>query len=554
MGSESSHAKLCDAAEKADLATLQRLLELPEIRNDINAVNGEGNTPLLLFVAAATGRQQEADADKAAECLRLLVSHGADVHAQNIEGMTALHICAISREYETALKIAQTLLDEFGVDASATKWKRHEYPGQANGHIHQEDGCECGAHVGAAYQLATGQALAIPRQREADVTPMFLVCRSENQALAELLVAHGAKVNVYDADAGTPLSVAVDAGSSKMVAFILSQPGGKELISFPDGRGFLPLHNALYSDSCLEISTILIAAGSPVDTTISSDLARDNKRGLTLLMLACDLGSDRNPLVLPLVESLLDAGADPNKKAALGQNALVLSVLSRDLPVIKLLAARGADIKAMNEGNDPAKPLHAAAIAGHPELCRWLVIEAGCAVGERDADGYSALIHAAGYSAGDSAETVGTLAELGAEVEGCALDGRRPLHFAAFKGQVRCAAELIRLGADVEAEDENGWTPLHFAGRYHHRDVAEVLLESGALVEKTVRGGPRPKRKDGGEFDVVGFTAADLAKIVRGGQETVRFLVEKGDTLSLVTRDLKDEELWEEKGDSCCVM
>ncbi|KAK0704592.1 ankyrin repeat-containing domain protein, partial [Lasiosphaeris hirsuta] len=305
-------------------------------------------------------------------------------------------------------------------------------------------------------------------------------CRSENQALAELLVAHGARVDVHDADAGTPLSIAVDAGSPKMAAFVISQPGGKELMSIPDGRGFLPLHNTLYSDACLELSALLISAGAPADTPISSDLARDNKRGLTLLMLACDLGSDRNPLVHPLVTSLLSAGADPNKTAALGQNALILSVLARDLPVIKLLAARGADIKAMNESSDnPAKPLHAAAIAGHPELCRWLVTEAGCAVGERDGDGYSALIHAAGYAAGDSAETVAALAELGGEVEGPTRDGRRPLHFAAFKGQARCAAELIRRGADVEAEDEHGWTPLHFAGRYHHRNVAEVLLESG---------------------------------------------------------------------------
>ncbi|KAK0703883.1 ankyrin repeat-containing domain protein, partial [Lasiosphaeria miniovina] len=92
-----------------------------------------------------------------------------------------------------------------------------------------------------------------------------------------------------------------------------------------------------------------------------------------------------------------------------------------------------------------------------------MVEQGGCSVEERDSDGYTPLIHAAGYSRGDSAETVRVLVELGADVEARIHDGRRALHFAAFKNQPRCAVELLRLGADIEAEDDSGWTPLHFA-------------------------------------------------------------------------------------------
>ena len=117
----------------------------------------------------------------------------------------------------------------------------------------------------------------------------------------------------------------------------------------------------------------------------------------------------------------------------------------------------------------------------------------------------------------------------------------------------------MRLGADVESVDDNGWTALHFAGRYHHAEVVKVLVDENGgkgrvLVGRTVEGGPRPKMKDGDEIDIEGFNAADLAKSARGGEETLRALVERGEVLGRVAGELKDDELWEDKGDSCCVM
>ncbi|KAK3374727.1 ankyrin repeat-containing domain protein [Podospora didyma] len=325
-----------------------------------------------------------------------------------------------------------------------------------------------------------------------------------------LLVEHGAKANIVDADAGSPLHSAVYGGSEDIIKFLLSQPGIKECLSIANKQGYLPLHLAR------------------VDIDVLSTIAY-----------------------------LLDHGADPNKSAGLGQNPVLLAALSENLDAVQLLASRGADLKAMSESSDSgsAGPLQAAVVAGHPDLCRWLVTEAGCQVDQRDSENYTPLIHAAGYSRGDSAETVRTLVELGADMEAQISDGRRPLHFAAFKGQPNCAAELVRLGADVDAEDINGWTALHFVGKYHHPEVAKVLLDKGgAKVGKKVRGGPRPKKKDGEEFDIRGFTAADLAKIVRGGKETVGVLLERGGTLSDRTKDLVDEDLWEEEGNQCCVM
>ncbi|KAK3334230.1 ankyrin repeat-containing domain protein, partial [Cercophora scortea] len=187
---------------------------------------------------------------------------------------------------------------------------------------------------------------------------------------------------------------------------------------------------------------------------------------------------------------LLSHNADPNIQATSGQTALLLAILAKNLPIVKLLAAHGANITAV--ASSATGPLHVAAVAGHPELCHWLVTEAGCAIDARDSGGYTALIHAAGYAEDDAADTVTTLVALGANLETRIYDGRRPLHFAAFKGQPRCAAELIRLGAEVDALDDAGWAPVHFAGRYHHLEVLRVLVEAGADLERGVCGGPQP--------------------------------------------------------------
>jgi hypothetical protein len=54
-------------------------------------------------------------------------------------------------------------------------------------------------------------------------------------------------------------------------------------------------------------------------------------------------------------------------------------------------------------------------------------------------------------------------------------DGWRPLHVAAWQGQVAVVTTLVELGANIGAVLDSGETPLQLSIRYGHHHVAQVL-------------------------------------------------------------------------------
>ncbi|KAH6887648.1 ankyrin repeat-containing domain protein [Thelonectria olida] len=519
--------------------------------------DGKGYTPLLDLISEAVMNEDGKDAP---DFVRFLVAHGADVKAQDTRGWTGLHHCARWNN-DISVDMAKVLI-ELGADVSAnqriTPKPQPDAVADSNEHDHEHtgDGCECGQHIGAmlgnAFKLATGKDLDLTEQtKELDVTPLHHACGyGDNLPIVKLLLEHGAKIDVNDFLAGTPVLVAAQDGREEICALLLSKPGGTACLSMRKKTGRLPIHVAA-ENGTKNIVAMLVEAGSLVDPIIEGNGVEDREKGLTPLLLACK-NADRHGK-LDVIEYLLDHGAKTAHVAGQGQTALLLSVLAKNVEAAQLLVKHGADPKAVVGPFEDVNALHVAATAGAADLCQWLVNEAAIGVDTHDDQGYTALINAAGYS--NSPETIRMLVStLGANIEASIDDGRRALHFSAFKGQEAGAKELVALGADKEAVDGAGWTPMHFAARYHHADVIRLLLDSGAEVGRKVDGGPRPKRKDGEEFDISGFTAVDLARIIRGGQDCVDILVAAGDTLSDETKDLVDDDLWEEQGGSCCVM
>jgi ankyrin repeat protein len=63
-------------------------------------------------------------------------------------------------------------------------------------------------------------------------------------------------------------------------------------------------------------------------------------------------------------------------------------------------------------------------------------------------------------------------------------EGRyRPLHVAAFLGQVTGVALLLDAGADVDGIDARGFSPLHWAVRERNQEVVELLLAKGEQID-----------------------------------------------------------------------
>ncbi|MDQ7821258.1 MAG: ankyrin repeat domain-containing protein [Candidatus Eremiobacteraeota bacterium] len=65
--------------------------------------------------------------------------------------------------------------------------------------------------------------------------------------------------------------------------------------------------------------------------------------------------------------------------------------------------------------------------------------------------------------------------------------GNTPLHWAAYRGHMSAAVELMAYGADVNAKNNDGYTPLRDAAYKGHVKIVESLLRHGARVDEKDR-------------------------------------------------------------------
>jgi ankyrin repeat protein len=146
---------LHDAASKGDLAAIEALLAEGA---EINARGEGGETPLIRAIL-------EGHVDVA----ELLIARGADVMARNERGLTPLHAAT----YSGSAEAAWLLLDH-----------------------------------GAALE---------DRANVSGATPLIVAAEENHTAVAELLIARGADLNIPDRDGFTPLTQAWAKKRTEMV-------------------------------------------------------------------------------------------------------------------------------------------------------------------------------------------------------------------------------------------------------------------------------------------------------------------------------------------------
>jgi ankyrin repeat protein len=220
--------------------------------------------------------------------------------------------------------------------------------------------------------------------------------------------------------------------------------------------------------------------------------------GSTALMHAAYAGT------LPIMEALLDAGADVH--AANARRATALHWAVPDAKKLQLLLQKGghADAKTV-EGRTP---LYVAAMlpAGAPSV--RLLLEVGADVEAQTVLGATALFPAATTSAEITkllldhganpnaraksgatpilmtrgAEVIGLLLAGGADARARSKAGETALMEAAIRGDVAGAKLLLDKGADVNAADHRGYTALLLAAQYDgdSPELLRLLLAHGA--------------------------------------------------------------------------
>ncbi len=374
----------------------------------------------------------------------LLIAKGAevDIFAASGLGMTERVKSMLLREPELAL--------------SRTKWTGESPLHAATKHGHNEiaelliaHGADVDVKRGievSSWGLKHGTWPETDHEKVRGTTPLHIAAREGHLEIVQLLLAHGADVDTIDDFGRNPLNVAATEGYTEVAMYLARNGAGINLES-ASALGWLDV-----------VERILAKHPKLLN-------ARVNSRGLTPLHVAAEFGH-RN-----VAEYLLNRGADIEARTEGGLTPLHTAAWEGHRDVADCLLSHGANIEALL---DEGTPLDCAAAFGHEEVARLLL-----------AKGAKAGIHAA-----STLGMVNQVQELLAQDPTLvgALEPRRrrrlrtPLHMAAGAGQVPVAKTLVAHGADVNGAIYLGETPLHMAASAGHRAMAQWLLDRGAKV------------------------------------------------------------------------
>jgi ankyrin repeat protein len=136
-----------------------------------------------------------------------------------------------------------------------------------------------------------------------------------------LLSANPSTINAESHDKSTPLVVAIQNGQEVIVKFLLHQKAAYDTIT---SAGYTPLHCALHHGHEAIAKALLEQPGI--------DVNRQTEEGVTPLMLACEIDSEK------LVEVLLHKGARPDVERKDGITALDIAVKRNCFTVCKVLS------------------------------------------------------------------------------------------------------------------------------------------------------------------------------------------------------------------------
>lgn len=173
-----------------------------------------------------------------------------------------------------------------------------------------------------------------------------------------------------------------------------------------------------------------------------------------------------------VVRSLLERGADANKKDKFGHSPLHYAASEGHTDVVRILLNSGANVN--EKDNSGSTALHSAASKDHSDIAQ-ILLEKGANVNEKNSDGFTALHYATFWCYLD---TVAILLDRGANVNEKNNIDYTPLHYAAYHGRADIVRLLLKGGADPKLKSIMGQTPSALATRAGHTTIVEMLKEA----------------------------------------------------------------------------
>jgi len=245
----------------------------------------------------------------------ILLAHGADIEAADRAGLTPLHMAATAGN----IALARLLLDRGANPNSSAKG--------SFGFTFSEDDTPLSLAVGCGHRDMADLLLRRGADPNRMVHDRFTVLHlAETADVAELLVAHGAKLEMRGYEARTPLHQAAMQHRIDVAKYLLGRGAN---IEARDEAGRTPLLLSLDQPTAsIDVTALLIQHGARVNAR-SSD-------GNSAIHLAVGRGVE-------FVELLLDAGADINTPDHWQFTPLHRAAMSNNLTMVTYLLSRGAN-------------------------------------------------------------------------------------------------------------------------------------------------------------------------------------------------------------------
>ncbi|XP_059145882.1 ankycorbin-like [Physella acuta] len=458
--------------------------------------------PALTQCVKRDGHGQHKKHEDIVVCCRLLLKYGADVNKRDKAKKTALHwACALKNDSMVKLLLEcgadPSIVDNYGFNSlhvavnvgaiecvrlilASTRQLTDKHDG--NGSTAILTAVENG-NIDLVKVLVTAGGDVNLQERDTKRTPLHYALYLKHKDIFEFLLNNGADLTRTDHRETNIVHRCCAINEPSFLELVLARgtQDTERALRMEDSEGASPVIVACQNGNIAQLR-MLVEAGAPVAN-------KDRFRRCALHHCAENTDTSCAEYILKSIPSLLTSADDE------GLTPLHMAVIAGNIPLIKLLLKRGANLKAVD--NEKHTMTHWATVCGHSDVLNVL-LENGAELNTPDKHHaypihYAAQMMARKNKDDDSSNSppddacqqiLKTMLEHQVSPEVEDKDKRTPVIWAASAGNSEACKLLFQHGADVNRTDKDDLSPLHCAASRGHTECVETLVKHcSALVD-----------------------------------------------------------------------